>query len=359
MLAAEDTSLFTEVSDFEVDNGGRFWVFDRPSASIFLFAPDGKLLRRVGRRGGGPGELQTSNGMVPRDDGGIAILDARNARISFFDSTGTFETSWRTPAGFFTSRGLESDEAGSLYLRRPVTDPRPGEILGRMGLVRLRPGGDFADSLLPLDLDVPRDAYVASVVSGGNRSMSSTQARHAAQYLNAWQPAGGFVVGNGGTGELIVARPGSKPVRIRRELPSVPVEEAEREGEQARITYSMRQTQKDWSWSGPDLPRAKAPFRNLQVTRDGRLWVMVATPSERIPDGELPVSNDPERPVDHFRTPTVFEVYEPTGDFVGRLECGNGFTLIDADGDKLWAIVRDELDLPGIVRYRLEIPGQR
>ncbi|MGE0442728.1 MAG: 6-bladed beta-propeller [Gemmatimonadales bacterium] len=356
--ASEDTSLFTEVYDFEVDNDGRFWVFDRPTGSIFLFAPDGKLLRRVGRRGGGPGEFQSSNGMEPRADGGIVVLDAQNARISFLDSAGALETSWRVPAGFSTTRGLERDAEGTLYLRRPVTDPAPGDILGRMGLVRLKPGGDFADSLVPPDLGVVREAYVATNGNGENRSMSATRARHSAQPLEAWQPAGGFVAGNGGTGQLIVARPGAKPVRITRDMPAVPIEEAERDGERARITYSMRRTQKDWSWSGPELPSTKAPFRNLQVTRDGRLWVTVAVPSERIPDDELQVSNDPERPVEHFRTPTVFEVYEPTGEFVGRLECGNGFTLIDADGDRLWAIVRDELDLPGIVRFRLEIPAK-
>ncbi|HEV8599889.1 MAG TPA: 6-bladed beta-propeller, partial [Gemmatimonadales bacterium] len=82
--AADDTSLYTEVSEFDVDAAGRPWVYDRPSNSIFLFSADGKLLRRIGRQGGGPGEFNGNNGMVVRKDGGLAIWDSRNARISFF-----------------------------------------------------------------------------------------------------------------------------------------------------------------------------------------------------------------------------------------------------------------------------------
>ena len=119
----DDTTLFTEIYEFDVNPKGRLWVYDRPSNSVLLFDPDGRLVRRIGRQGAGPGEFNASSGMVALGDTGFAVWDSRNARVSIFDSSGSFRTSWSTPSGFSTSNGLVTDRSGALLLRRPVTPP--------------------------------------------------------------------------------------------------------------------------------------------------------------------------------------------------------------------------------------------
>jgi hypothetical protein len=156
----DDTTLFTNVFEFDVDRSGRFWVFDAGSSSIFLFGPDGALIKRIGREGAGPGEFQQNGGMVVRADNGIAQWDSRNSRISFLDSTGTFLTSWPLPGGFSTSNGLVTDASGALYLRRPVTDPRDGEILGRMYILLFN---SSANATWPNDLN-PLMKYVCTKI---------------------------------------------------------------------------------------------------------------------------------------------------------------------------------------------------
>ncbi len=349
---AEDTTLFTEISDFAVDRAGRFWVFDRPSKSIFLFGVDGKPVRRLGRDGAGPGEYRQNNGMVTRGDGGIAIWDSQNSRVSFLDSAGAFVTSWPTPSGFSTDRGLLSDRSEALFLRRPVTPPRPGEILGRMGLVRLETGGTLGDSLVPPDLDVPREVYVAHQKGG----TSSTASQFAPNYAWGWHPDGYFVVANGGAYEIILARRAGKPVVIRRQAEPVPIEGAERDEEHARIQYQMRMTEPDWGWTGPPIPERKAPLSGLSIARDGRLWARVPAPSERIPEAELTPPRDPKAPVSHFRTPLVYEVFSSDGRFLGRVEFPPRSRFVEADGNLVWAVVRDEDDLPAVVRFRVA-PG--
>ena len=346
----DDTTLFTNVFEFDIDQTGRFWVFDAGSSSIFLFGPDGSLIRRIGREGAGPGEFQQNGGMVVRADHGIAQWDSRNSRISFLDSAGTFVTSWPLPGGFNTSNGLVTDASGALYLRRPVTPPREGEILGRMGLVRLREGGAYGDSLAPPDLPVQREVYVASVE--GNTS--STGSRYAPNYYWSWTPAGEFVAAHGGNYEIVVARNGAKPLVIRRTMNPVLIDQAEREWEEQHILWNMRQTDPNWSWRGPALPTAKAPMRALSVSRDGRIWVQVAVASDTIPETERAVYTDSLRPVPRHQTPSVYEVFAASGEFLGRVALPPRARFVEADGNSVWGIDLDENDMPAVTRWRVE-----
>jgi hypothetical protein len=350
----DDTSLFAEIGEIDVDAANRVWLFDFQSHRLFLFDSAGALVRRIGRQGQGPGEFASGNGLVMLPDTGAALWDARNARISFFSANGDFRTSWPIPSGFYTSNGLYIDSAGALYLRRPVTAPREGEILGRMGLVRLGDGGTYVDSLIPVDLPVPREIFIAVSSDGGSRS--STSWRYAPNYHFDWHPHGFFVAGHGGKYEIVIARPDGKPVVIRRTGAPVSLLPDEKAEEKEYITWNMRQTQPAWSWTGPDLPDAKAPLTGITVTRDGNIWARVATPSELIPAEELPPATEKGPPVRRYRSPTTYEVYSSTGRFLGRVPMPPRTTMFQADGDHVWAISRDQDDLPSVIRFRLSHP---
>ena len=101
--APDDTSLFADFNDFEVDAARRIWIYDYRDRRMFLFDSAGTLVRRVGRKGQGPGEFEQGNGMVALADTGIAFLDSRNARISFFAANGDFRSSFPVPSGAKTS----------------------------------------------------------------------------------------------------------------------------------------------------------------------------------------------------------------------------------------------------------------
>jgi hypothetical protein len=349
--AADDTSLFSEIGEFDVDIANRIWVYDYQARRLFLFDSSGTLIRRIGRQGAGPGEFLQGNGMVATADTGIAFLDSQNARVSFFDVNGDFRRSVPVPAGFSTGNGLVTDRSHALYLRRPVTPAREGEILGRMGLVRLNFDGTFADSLLPADLKVPRDTYIA--VSPDGRGRSSTSSSNAPNYYWDWHRDGFFVTGDGGRYEIIIERKDGKPIVIRRNAPPVSVLPEEREVEKEGIIWNMRQTQPGWSWSGPDIPDTKAPMTGILVARDGNIWVRVATPSERIPDSDMPPQGVNGPPVRRFRSFNTYEVFSVVGEFLGRVPLPPKTTLTQAHGDYLWGIARDKDDLPSIVRFRL------
>jgi hypothetical protein len=349
--SADDTSLFAEVSEFDVGRDGRLFVYDRAANVLFLFDSAGALLRRVGRQGAGPGEFNSNNGMVVLPDGRLALWDARNARINFFSPDGEFTTSWILPSGFSTSNGLRSDATGAVLLYRPVTPPREGEILGRFGLVRLKEGGAFGDSLIPPDLPVERITYVARTENGS----SSTSPTHSARFLWQWHPRGFFVSANGGVSEIELSRPASLggPLRIVRDGAVVGVSDDERAWDQEKITWQMRQNVADWRWSGPAIPSVKPPIGAVHVGRDGSIWARVATQSERIPEDELDPQLPERSPRALFRDPIEYEVFTDDGVFRGRVALPARATWMEADGNQVWYLQRDIDGLPAVVRARI------
>lgn len=346
---ADDTSLFADVSEFDVGADGRLFVFDRPSNVLLVFDAAGELLHRVGRQGAGPGEFNSNNGMVVLRDGRLALWDSRNARISFFSPDGEFLTSWVVPAGFSTSNGLRSDTTGAVYLYRPVTPPRGDEILGRFGLVRLEDDGAFGDSLVPPDLPVDRVTYIARV--DGNTS--ATGPTHAPRFTWEWHPDGHFVSVATSSYRVEVSRPGTA-LRIVRDAAAVTVPDDERAWDQERITINLRTTDPGWVWRGPPIPAEKPPVAGLSVARDGRIWVRVATPSEPIPEDERDVQRPNRAPPPRYRDAVVYEVFGRDGRFLGRVGLPPGSQWMQADGDRIWLLQRDELGLPAVTRSRID-----
>lgn len=354
---ANDTTLFTEVYEFDVDRRGRFWVFDLPTRSMFLFGADGVLERRIGRRGSGPGEFASNGGMTVLPDGRLALWDSQNARVTFLAVDGTFDSQWPHTAGFNTSNGLRSDTAGTLYVTRPIGEPGPEDSFWRLGLVRLGAGGVWLDSLDRPSLGVVTPQYVAEErTSGGGFNRNSTSVSYAPRALWTWHPHGYFVAAHGGRHEILLAKTTGRPVRIERVQPPVLATADERANEEEIILADMRQTDPAWTWRGAPVPETKAPLISVFAARDGRIWARVAVPSELIPDDERAVPHQRGYPVRRWRTPVVWEVFEPTGRFVARVQFPPRTTLMEADGDLVWGIQRDSLDLPALVRLRLDPP---
>ena len=90
------------------------------------------------------------------------------------------------------------------------------------------------------------------------------------------------------------------------------------------------------------------------VGRDGRIWVQRPLPGERIPLAELDTTTSGGLPPLRWRESTAYDIFEPDGRFVGVLSPPLGTMLQHSDGGRVWGVVRDSLDVPRIVRFRLE-----
>lgn len=67
--------IFGDIRSLEADSAGTVYVLDHQSSEIRAFGPSGNYLRSLTRKGSGPGELMTANGIQMTDRGTLWVQD--------------------------------------------------------------------------------------------------------------------------------------------------------------------------------------------------------------------------------------------------------------------------------------------
>jgi len=86
---AKGDNSFSRIMSIAVDRGGNIYVLDYMESHVKVFDKSGRYLRTIGRKGQGPGELDSTQALdlfYPSDS--LFVLEG--ARISIFDSMGKF-----------------------------------------------------------------------------------------------------------------------------------------------------------------------------------------------------------------------------------------------------------------------------
>ena len=129
----------------------------------------------------------------------------------------------------------------------------------------------------------------------------------------------------------------------------------------------MRRTDPGWSWNGPDIPKTKPPYTDLAIGLDGRIWVaLIPESSQRVgsisgpasigtgPPGRPPVRQAPVPEKDkQDQRPALYDVFEPTGFYVGQVEVPPRVSTVLRRGDYVWAVAFDDEDVARVKRYRI------
>ncbi|MBK8945420.1 MAG: 6-bladed beta-propeller [Ignavibacteriae bacterium] len=82
--------LFNDPKFVLTDKENNIYVAERSELTIRVFDPNGNFLRRIGRRGRGPGEFLDITLMFINSDDEIIVFDNFNAKINFFKINGVF-----------------------------------------------------------------------------------------------------------------------------------------------------------------------------------------------------------------------------------------------------------------------------
>ena len=106
-----------------MDASGRMYVAGLGVSQVWVFAADGSFLRRIGRRGEGPGEFLQIQGAIGVDDGVFSVLDPGRGVIVTYDWTGALLSETRlqgwVPTGAQTIQYEGSLAVHSADIRSP------------------------------------------------------------------------------------------------------------------------------------------------------------------------------------------------------------------------------------------------
>lgn len=92
-MPGEDWEQFTALRSVAFDGAGNLFLFDsfRETQNVFVAGSDGRLVRRLGRPGEGPGEFDNAGAMAVFADGRVAVVDLGRRGYHLFAADGEFE----------------------------------------------------------------------------------------------------------------------------------------------------------------------------------------------------------------------------------------------------------------------------
>lgn len=334
---------FGAIHSFALLRDGGVAVFDGSVPALRLFGSDGRYRRTLGREGAGPGEYRNQAlGLVVDPDGNLVMYDPRNARLNRWTVDGTALPSWGIPgsARLSTAQALQVDTTGTLMVKVLRGHPQPGQGLN-VGLARFDRKGEIVDTLPPPPIEGP------PVVGSGS---------FVPQRLWSTLRAGGMVSGYSGGYALTVHRRGQRPIRIERATPRVALRPGERADYQARADAQRQPSggaapARVMSAPPVPVPAEKPYYRGVQSDLDGRIWVQLSMPSESYRPPPT-AANLPPLP---WREPSVWDVFQADGTYLGQVSFPWLTTFQEARGQQIWAIQRGADDEQYVVRYRLVI----
>jgi hypothetical protein len=337
--------VFGRVSALEVRDG-RIYVLEGQAREVRVFDATGAHVHTFGGSGSGPGEFGSPTGLAFDPSGTLWVPDGANARYARHDTSGALlEYRARSSiAVFFGGFRGGIDERGRLFdVDLVLADGGAGlnpmmaaaglggggrEILRAMFAVD---GGEVTDTVwIPEAVPAPEPFTVSS---GRGRMMLGVPFARRMHFT--FDPRGHVWFGDSGEYRIVQQSLSGDTIRI-----------IEREYTPLRVTGeevdAWLEEQERFQEAGGRIDRSRIPstkpvFDGLVIGEEGELWVRLVTDSDD----------------------TTFDVYDPGGRFRGSVIAGPGLASsplpIVREG-ALWAVTRDELDVPYITRMRIVKP---
>jgi hypothetical protein len=362
----EEPYVLGAIADVAVSARGEIYVWDRSVPAIRMYDAAGKFLRNIGRMGSGPGEYRSGAGIAIAKNGNLLMWDPGNARINVYSPAG--EPAGTVPtlsgaSGTMLGRDLLTvDTAGVMSIYTILVDRTRRGTGSGAGWIRFNPDGSVKDTLRP-----PSPLQGLEAVAQGGGQFASRNVPFSPVMQSAISPLGYLVSGLTDRIAIDLHLP-RQLVSIRRDAAGPPVTAAERDSARDKITSDLRKVQPNWSWNGPAIPRTKPVYSDLLVDGEGRLWVQVGE-GPRPPNdtstwrrGDIFFAEGrgtgPRAPSPAWSCPasgwTLFDVYEPSGRYLGQVKLPERADPIVMRGDYVWAATCNADDVPSVVRYRIE-----
>jgi hypothetical protein len=334
---------FGQIVGIDVDADGRMYVMDQQAHEVRVFDADGRFVTRMGKPGSGPGELSMAAGPVFVTGDGVAVPDLMNQRITHYDAEGTPSGSHPLlMADGIPTRWMKGGDGLIVQQAMVMAFPGQEQVDPKNLLLRRQPTGELVDTLLTLPIGRTMD------FSGGqpritlfeSEPMWTTDTRGRLIYGNNADYRL-EVYGSDGSLERVVSRP-----EARRPLTDSDQAEFRRIIEAEWSRAGMPPETRQMLSSGLSFARNYPAFANLLGGPDGSLWVQsVQTPETVKAQGGTFNMQD-------FGGP-AWDVFDADGRFLGVVTMPVRFTPMLFEGDRVYGVQRDDMDVQHVARLAL------
>jgi len=337
VLEGREELMFSRVEELAVDAHGGIYAFDGGVPALRYFDSSGVYVRTLGGKGAGPGEYQDAAlGLAIRRDGRVVLRDPRNSRLNVYEPDGAPALHWPVASGLFADNAMVLDTADHMYLKVLLSPPERNKPWN-IGLLHLDAHGKIIDSIAD------------PVIAGAPTSAGGT---FVPAKLWAWSPHGYMVVGVNTTYSFEL-RPRNRPViRIERVVPPVQVLPEERVEHEARNAWYRKYQGQYMTAELPPIPASKPPYRGFLIGADGRVWVRRHVTAERLAESDTGSAERPPSP--SWVEPSVFDVFEPDGTYLGEVRVPKGTTLSIARGEVAWGTRQGDAGEIYVVRLSVQ-----
>lgn len=314
----------------------RVAVLDAQAREIRIFGPEGTHQATYGGQGEGPGELMEGYGLMRGPEGRLWVPDEATNRMSVYHPDSGFVASWNFNilSNAYIWRGIMTEE-GRVWKPSIAMDGTGDPVLRVYG-----PGMTPVDTV-PLgerpeyDREDPPWSFYWEAPGGMPRGYHTVP----------WYPRPKTALDPGAV--VWSTDRGNPDYRIKRWEPGgdttlvietrrapVPVTQSERDSAIDEIREYLQEhgagLDQDWS----KIPEVKPAVRYMLVAEDGKLWVRVSAPGSR----------------------AVYDVYHRDGRWAGTATAeadphGGPAPLVR--GDRMWAVVDDDLGVQYVVRFAI------
>ncbi len=288
-----------------------------------LVCADGEVVRRLGRRGEGPGEFSRISGMVPGPADSLVIVEP--ARLTFL--SGNDGGSRTVPLNDLAVEGARGFQSSGRTVAIRSTGPTQ-----ETDMVLLTPSGEAGPTLPAVPWTNVMGRHTVTMILFMSRPpVLLTEGGY-------WR---GSSVGSGDLLELkrhgtdgvdqVIRAPVTVPV-LTEATWSVGADEA-RQSSPPQLSDEMLDNMLAW----PDDPEARSVSAVLELLEgpDGELW-------SRIPEADLKDRR--------YR----WRIFDQGGSWVTDLLTPASFQLLRIDGADLYGVERDDFGLETVVRYVVE-----
>lgn len=333
--------MFGHVNDLAVGTNGEIYVADEQLDTIRAFDRSGQYLGQIGRHGQGPGEYSRIDSVKVLPEGALVVLDRENGRVSRFQSSGEFVSSFQPASGPGGRDSLQVDVAGNVYVLgrdRSKSDWRAS------ALFCYTYGEENGSVEVPNEEPIPDPGFVVLHPSGELRPFATLT-------FSTWNPLGFLVVGRNDEYRIDVRRPAGSVYLERNAEPIALGPEERTQWETLADFLVMRGEQLGFDVERVTIPDVKPFFWGIFTGIEGRIWVLRHVEAMEAPPA--PHFGAPDRPPVTWVEPPTFDVFEPDGMFRGSIVLPMNTRAYVFREDQIWGVQTNDEGVEQVVRFRV------